>query len=55
MRNVYEVLRDKETQLRQIQLEVEALRVAAPLLADDADSGPELVARGNHKAEAKGR
>ena len=34
MRNIYEVLREKETQLRQAQAEVEALRIAAPLLAD---------------------
>jgi len=54
MRNVYEVLRDKEAQLRQVQGEVEALRLSAPLLADEAD-GPELVTRGPHKAEAKGR
>jgi len=54
MRNVYEVLRDKEAQLRQVQVEVEALRLAAPLLADESD-GPELVTRGSHKAEAKGR
>jgi hypothetical protein len=55
MRNVYEVLRDKEAQLRQVQIEVEALRLAAPLLADESEAGPELVSRGNHKAEAKGR
>jgi hypothetical protein len=48
-------LRDKEAQLRQVQIEVEALRLAAPLLADESEAGPELVSRGNHKAEAKGR
>ena len=34
MKNIYEVLREKESQLRQAQAEVEALRIAAPLLAD---------------------
>jgi hypothetical protein len=35
MKNVYEVLREKEAQLRQVQIEVEALRVAAPLLSEN--------------------
>jgi hypothetical protein len=38
MKNVYEVLREKEAQLRQVQTEVDALRVAAPLLSDESES-----------------
>ena len=34
MKNVYEVLRQKELEKSRLQEEVEALRVAAPLLAD---------------------
>ncbi len=41
MRDVYEVLREKELEVSRLQGEVEALRVAAPLLtnaeAQDAD------------------
>ncbi len=41
MKNVYEVLREKELEVSRLQGEVEALRVAAPLLTDaeapDAD------------------
>ena len=42
MKNVYEVLRQKELELTRLEKEVEALRVAAPLLSDDKDSGLEL-------------
>ena len=38
MKNVYEVLREKEAQLRQVQMEVDALRVAAPLLNEESES-----------------
>jgi len=34
MRNVYEVLRTKELDLRRVRIEVEALRLIAPLLAE---------------------
>jgi hypothetical protein len=34
MKNVYEVLRQKELEVAKIEKEVEALRVAAPLLSD---------------------
>jgi hypothetical protein len=39
MKNVYEVLRQKELELARLEKEVEALRVAAPLLSDDKDVG----------------
>ena len=35
MKNIYEVLRQKELELQQLQKDIEALRVAARLLADD--------------------
>jgi len=38
MKNVYEVLRQKELELARLEKEVEALRVAAPLLSDDKDT-----------------
>ena len=41
MKNVYEVLRQKELELTRLEKEVEALRVAAPLLSDDKDTGLE--------------
>jgi len=38
MKNVYEVLRQKELELTRLEKEVEALRVAAPLLSDDKEA-----------------
>jgi len=38
MKNVYEVLRQKELELTRLGKEVEALRVAAPLLADEKEA-----------------
>lgn len=43
MKNVYEVLRQKELELARLEKEVEALRVAAPLLSDDKDLSAEPV------------
>jgi len=39
MKNIYEVLREKETALARLRTEVEALRFVAPLLADGS-AGP---------------
>lgn len=44
MKNVYEVLRQKELELSRLEKEVEALRVAAPLLSDDKEAGVETSA-----------
>jgi hypothetical protein len=44
MKNVYEVLRQKELELSRLEKEVEALRVAAPLLSDDKDAGTDVAA-----------
>jgi hypothetical protein len=41
MKNVYEVLRQKELELARLEKEVEALRVAAPLLSDDKELSTE--------------
>jgi hypothetical protein len=38
MRNIYEVLRQKELDVSRLQKEVEALRVAAPLLFADGEA-----------------
>jgi hypothetical protein len=35
MKNIYEVLRQKELEVSRLKNQVEALRVAAPLLAED--------------------
>lgn len=37
MKNIYDVIRQKELDMQQLQKEVEALRLAARLLADDSD------------------
>ena len=50
MKNVYEVLRQKEQELIRLEKEVEALRVAAPLLSDDKDS----ITDGDHKPTLAG-
>ncbi len=43
MKNVYEVLRQKELELSRLEKEVEALRVAAPLLSDDKETGSDAT------------
>jgi hypothetical protein len=39
MKNVYEVLTQKELEVSRLEKEVEALRIAAPLLAEDGEAG----------------
>jgi hypothetical protein len=39
MKNVYEVLRQKELELSRLEKEVEALRVVAPFLSEDGEAG----------------
>jgi hypothetical protein len=46
MRNVHEVLREKEIALTRLKKEVAALRIAAPLLADD-DLRPVMPSESN--------
>lgn len=45
MKNIHEVLKLKEQQLQQIQREIEALRVAAKLLAEESDLAPAPAVR----------
>ena len=39
MKDAYEVLRSKEREMNTLAIEIEALRVVAPLLSNDVDSG----------------
>jgi len=41
MKNVYEVLRQKEMELTRLEKEVEALRLVAPLLSEEKESTAE--------------
>jgi hypothetical protein len=43
MKNVYEVLRQKELELSRLEKEVEALRVAAPLLSEEKEPISEVA------------
>jgi len=43
MKNVYEVLRQKEMELTRLEKEVEALRLVAPLLSEDKENGSEIA------------
>jgi len=43
MKNVYEVLRQKELELARLEKEVEALRVAAPLLSDGNEASSDTA------------
>ncbi len=40
MKNIYDVLKQKEAQLQQLQKEIEALQIAARLLSDEAEGMP---------------
>jgi hypothetical protein len=39
MKNVYDVLRQKELEVSKLEEEVQALRVVAPLLSEDGEAG----------------
>jgi hypothetical protein len=43
MKNVYEVLRQKEMELTRLEKEVEALRLVAPLLSEEQKEGVEVA------------
>ncbi|MGA6980071.1 MAG: hypothetical protein WBZ11_00815 [Candidatus Sulfotelmatobacter sp.] len=43
MKNVYEVLRQKEMELTRLEKEVEALRLVAPLLSEEKESNSDMV------------
>jgi hypothetical protein len=44
MKNVYEVLREKEMRLARLRTEVDALRIVVPLLADHAEVSDDRAA-----------
>jgi hypothetical protein len=54
MRNVYQVLRDKERELERVSRELEALRLVAPLLADEADGSVRMSAQVVEAGSGKG-
>ena len=43
MKNIYDVIRQKELEQQQLQKEIEALRLASRLLADEGDSPAESL------------
>jgi hypothetical protein len=43
MKNVYEVLRQKELEVSRLQKEVEALKAAAPLLSEDDEADSSYI------------
>jgi hypothetical protein len=43
MKNVYEVLRQKEMELTRLEKEVEALRLVAPLLSEEKEMAADMV------------
>lgn len=42
MKNVYEVLRQKEMELTRLEKEVEALRLVAPLLSEEKENNSDM-------------
>jgi hypothetical protein len=48
MKNADEILREKELQLDAIRREVEALRMVAPLLIDEAETMPKMPPQSDH-------
>jgi hypothetical protein len=58
MKNVYDVLRQKELELNRVEKEVEALRIAAPLLSEEKEPlaeapKPSLTATARGKASPR--
>jgi len=43
MRNIYEVLRQKETEIEQLKKELQALRIVAPLLEEELVAEAQVV------------
>jgi hypothetical protein len=43
MKNVYEVLRQKEMELTRLEKEVEALRLVAPLLSEEKEMNSDMM------------
>lgn len=49
MKNPYEVLKQKELELAMLRRQVESLRIAIPLLAEDVDANPTPKPEGEPK------
>lgn len=45
MKNVYEVLRQKEMELTRLEKEVEALRMVAPLLSEEKEMNADMLVK----------
>jgi len=43
MKNIYEVLRQKETEIEQLKRELQALRIVAPLLEEELSAEAQVV------------
>ncbi len=43
MKNIYDVLRQKETEIERLKKEIQALRVVAPLLEEELSSEVQVV------------
>jgi hypothetical protein len=43
VQQIYKMLREKEVALQRVRREIEALRVACPLLCDESDFAPDVV------------
>jgi hypothetical protein len=55
MKNIYEVLRQKELQVSHLEKEVEALRLVAPLLSEDKQDQAATAERSRSAAVPKQR
>jgi hypothetical protein len=54
MRDVMELLRSKEQELQKVKRQVEALRIAAPLLGGEQDQAPSNGPAGSKEANRFG-
>jgi hypothetical protein len=53
MKSIVEVLKQKEAELQQIQIEVEALRVAMRLMSEDGDGSVHSLAPAGTPSESR--
>ena len=53
MKNIVELLKEKEAELRQLQAEVDALRVAIRLLSEDPENSGRLLAPAGTSPESR--
>jgi len=48
MNEIYQLLKQKELDVSRLEIEVEALRIVAPLLSDDGDTGADNMPISTH-------